>query len=317
MLLVSFLLLGVFVTILVTSAKLVESSFTRIASKFRINEFILGFFVLAIITSLPEISIALASSNEVPELSLGNLIGATIVLLTLVLGISAIKYKGIEFKGKFSEKEVLIGIITILLMVAVVLDAYLSIVDGIILLGAYGAFIYYLYKKLSGAERTNLYMNLDTSKPIKYFFLGLVGAVGIIVSSFYVVQTSVDIAGMLGISNTFIGILLLAVGTNLPEITILLTSKKEEEVDLAVGGLFGSACVNVAILGLLTLTSRGFEVKDMMSLATGLALLVFSSILLLFLSWTGKKLTRAEGFLLVAAYIAFVTTEIIVITTQV
>jgi cation:H+ antiporter len=313
MLLISLLLLGVFVALLVTSAKLVESSFSRIASKFRINEFILGFFVLAIITSLPEISIALASSHVVPELSLGNLIGATIVLLTLVLGISAIKYKGIEFKGKFSEKEVLIGIITILLMVAVVLDGYLSIFDGLILLGAYSAFIYYLYKRFSGAEKTNLFVDLDNSKPIKYFLLGLVGAVGIIVSSFYVVQTSVDIAEMLGISNTLIGILLLAVGTNLPEITILLTSKKDGEVDLAIGGLFGSACVNVAILGLLALTSGGFSVEDMLSLASGLVLLVFSSILLLFLSWTGKKLTRAEGFLLVAAYIAFVTTEIIII----
>ena len=316
-LLLSLLLLGALVAILVTSAKMVESSFVRIASKFRVNEFLLGFFVLAIITSLPEISIALVSSNEVPELSLGNLIGATIVILTLILGLSAIKYKGIEFKGKFSEKEVILGLLTILLMVAVVLDGAVSILDGVILIGAYSLFVYHLYMKFSSSGQPNFFLNLDTSKPIKYFFLGLLGAVGIIISSFYVVETSVDIAEMLGISKTFIGILILALGTNLPEITILLTSKNDDEKELAIGGFFGSACVNVAILGLLAITSRGFEIREMISLSTGLVILVLSVFLLLYFSWTGRKLSKTEGYLMIAAYIAFVVTEIVVLSSEI
>lgn len=312
-LLFQFLLLGALLAVLVTSAKLVESSFIKISSRFRVNEFLLGFFVLAIVTSLPEISIALVSSNEVPELSLGNLIGATIVILTLILGISAIKYKGIEFKGKFSEKDVIVGMATILLMVVLIADGNVTVLDGAIMIGAYGVFIYHLYRNFTNTEQPALYLNLDMKNPIKFFAIGVLGALGIIISSFYVVSTSVDIANILGVSETFIGILVLAVGTNLPELTILLTSKNLEEETLAVGGFFGSACINVAIIGLLAVTSRGFQLESMLGIASGLVILVFAIVLFIILSWTGKKLSRTEGMLMIAVYIAFAITELLVL----
>lgn len=312
-----FILLIGLIIVLVLSAKLVEGAFVHIANKFRINEFILGFFILAIITSLPEISIALVSSNESPELSVGNLIGATIVILTLVIGLSAIKYKGIEFKGRFSEKEVLLGLFTLFLMVAVLYDSSLNVFESILLLTSYSVFIYYIYRKFSKKAPVSFFLVLDNTRPIKLFLTGLVGIVGIIISSSYIVSTAGDIASLLGISETLIGILMLAVGTNLPEITILLTSKQAEEQELAVGNFFGSACVNVAILGLLGITSRGFQIDGFLSIVSGGVILIFAIFLFLVFSWSGKKLSRTEGFLLIAVYLAFLITELLILSSEV
>lgn len=312
--LVLFLLALIFV--LVLSAKLVETSFIHISNRFKVNEFFLGFFILAIVTSLPETSIALVSSSESPELSLGNLLGATIVILTLILGISAIRYKGINFKGKFGEKEVLIGLLTILLMVLVISDGTLTLLDSAVLVISYGTFIYYLYKKFNIQGIKRLHLKIDTTNPFKVFAQGLVGVVGIILSSSYIVSSAEQVALNLGVSQTVIGILMLAIGTNLPEITILLTAKKLEEEELAIGSFFGSACVNVAILGILGLTSRGFEISDYISVVSALVILTVTIILFTIFSWTSRKLSKYEGMLLLSMYVAFLTAEIIILLSQ-
>lgn len=312
--LVLFLLALIFV--LVLSAKLVETSFIHISNRFKVNEFFLGFFILAIVTSLPETSIALVSSSESPELSLGNLLGATIVILTLILGISAIRYKGINFKGKFSEKEVVIGLLTILLMVLLISDGVLTVIDSAILVISYGAFIYYLYKIFNIKGIRRLHLNIDTTNPIKVFAQGLVGIVGIILSSSYIVSSAEQVALNIGVSQTVIGLLMLAIGTNLPEITILLTAKRLEEEELAVGSFFGSACVNVAILGILGITSRGFEITDYLSVVSASVILTVAIIFFTIFSWTSRKLSKSEGILLLSVYFAFLMAEVLILFTN-
>jgi cation:H+ antiporter len=305
--------LVVLIGALVTSAKLVEGSFTAISSKFKINQFILGFFAISIITSLPEISIALMSSNTSPELSLGNLIGASIVILTLIIGISAIKYNGIEFKKKFSQKEVSIGLLLVLLIVIVTSDRTLSVLDGIILLLSYALFILYLYKRFSSTENKSLYTKINNTRTLNIFIKGTVGIFGIIISSSYVVSTAEIIALNFGIPQAVIGILMLAIGTNLPELTLLIISKAKESSDIIIGGFFGSVCVNVASLGVLAIISGGFEITGFMNIVSGIVILFLTIVTFLIFSWTGKKLSKTEGILLVVLYGVFVLSEIIIL----
>jgi cation:H+ antiporter len=134
----------------------------------------------------------------------------------------------------------------------------------------------------------------------------------LIVASSYVVQLSESLASIIGVTESLIGILILAVGTNLPELTIMLTSKGDEEEKLALGNLFGSACVNAGILGLLSVLAGGFEIKDFESIVTGIVILALALILFTYFSWTGRKIDRFEGFLLIGLYVAMIITEIIV-----
>jgi cation:H+ antiporter len=303
------------VIILVFSAKLVESAFVHVSHKLKINEFFLGFVVLGIITSLPEITIAALSSIEIPQLSLGNLIGATIVVLCLILGMSAVKYKEISFKGRFSEKEVFYGLITFAVMIIVLLDANITIIDSFILLGAYSLFVFHLYRKF-GTKRAaqKLFLKLENANPIKIFLTGVVGIVALLISSSFIVSTAEQIANNLGIAASLIGIIFLAIGTNLPEITILIISKNREEEDLAIGNFFGSACVNVAILGLLGLTSQGFVITSFSTIIISMVILTLAVVFFAIFSWTGRKLSWREGILLVSLYVSFVIAELIALS---
>lgn len=302
---------AVSVVCLVTSARIIETSFVEFAHKFKINEFFLGFVVLGLVTSLPEISVAIFSSSKNPELSTGNLIGATTVILTLIIGISAIKYRNLSFESKFAEKEVIFGIFVLSAMVLAVIDQRLVLIEGIILLAAYCAYIFYLNRKLNSKKDKVFFLNISTKKTSNVLLRIIIGIVVLLISSSYAVDLSQQLALSLGVSESFVGIILLAIGTNLPEITILLTSKTAEQENLALGNFFGSACVNTGVLGMLAILSNGFELQDFPSIIIGIVILVFALVLFAIFSWTGRKIDRVEGILLITLYIALLLAELL------
>lgn len=306
------LLLAVAVIALVVSARYVEKSFIEFAHKFKINEFFLGFVILGLVTSLPEITIALFASKEAPQLSMGNLIGATTVLLTLIIGISAVKYKNISFTGKFAEKEVVAGILLMSAMILVFVDRNVAFVEGVILLAFYALYTLYLSEKLNNKKERVFYLNISTEKTPAVLMKLIVGCITLIIASSYVVTFSEDLAKLIGISESLIGILLLAIGTNLPEITILILAKTSDEQKLALGNFFGSACVNAGILGLLAILSGGFVITDFETVVTGIVILALSLLYFAYFSWTGRKIDRREGILLIALYAAMIITEILI-----
>lgn len=296
--------------ILVSSARIIEKSFIHIAHKIKVNEFFLGFAVLAIITTLPEISIVLFSSRTNPELSLGNLYGGTIIMLTLIIGISAIKFKNIKFGGGFAEGEVLLGVIVLASSIIPVLDNNFSILEGILGVLIYILYIIFLYFIFKRRTPPRLYTFIDTMKPTKLIVLAVIGMFGLMISSALTVVTAENIANILDVSDIFIGLFVLGLGTNLPEITIMITSRSNEEQNLALGNFFGSACVNVGVLGMLAILAGGFNITGISSLLISLTILIIALFLFSVFSWTGRKLDRTEGAILVALFIALVIAEI-------
>jgi cation:H+ antiporter len=309
---VNILLCGAFLIILIYSAKLVEHSFVEIGKIFRINEFFLGFVVLGIVTSLPEISIAIFSSEHHPEISAGNLIGATTVILTLIIGLTAIKYKVIKFQSSFTAKEIVGGIGTIFVAIFTLVDGYLSYTEGIILFLTYVGYLVFLNQKMWKLGRQVLYLTLDTSI-YKLIIVSIIGAFMLLFSSSQIVNNLEVIVESIGISGTFVGLVLLSIGTNLPEITILLTAKGGSEEELALGNFFGSACVNVGVLGLLGLISNGFQIQDASALILGLFFLFFALILFIFFVLTERTVNKREGMLLVSIYVAMIISQIILV----
>jgi len=305
--------LVIFLLVLVKSAQLVEGSFEFLSKKLKISEFFTGFVILSIITSLPEMSISVLSSQEVPELSVGNLIGATTVLLTLVIGLSAVKYGKLEFKSRFKEKEVLMGIGLIGFMVICILDRYISIPEGIALLSLYFSYIGYLNHKFN-QKSLKKSANIEIRKLSKLLGKAGLGIILLLISSSVIVKLAESLAITLSISPAIIGILILAVGTNLPEITILLISKKtKDDEDLALGNFFGSACVNPGILGLLAIMAGGVKIDSFVVIISYNVILVLTLILFAIATWTGKKVTKTEGYMLAALYIALLISEFAII----
>jgi cation:H+ antiporter len=305
------LLSGVFLMILIYSAKIVEHSFVQFGKMYRINEFFLGFVVLGVVTTLPEISIAIFSSEHHPELSAGNLIGATTVILTFIIGLSAIKYKVLKFQSSFTAKEIIGGIGTIFFMIFALLDGYLSYVEGGLLILAYVSYLVFLNRKMWKLGRQVLYLSLDETPIYRLILMALIGIAALLFSSSQIVNNLEVIVDSLGISGTFVGLVLLSIGTNLPEVTILLTAKGNSEEELALGNFFGSACVNVGVLGLLGIMANGFAIADLSTLLLGLFFLFFALVLFIVFMLSDRSLNKREGILLVSVYVAMIVSQII------
>jgi cation:H+ antiporter len=219
------LLLSLF--ILGKSASFLITAITRIGFFLRLSQFLTGFILLGVATSTPEISVAINSTlSQNPQLSLGNLIGANVVLLTLISGIAAILAKGVEIKKDLSNPGRLFQIgLLISAPLPLLLDSYLSRLDGVFLLFLYVIYIYYIYRQRPN-QSPPLTEQLLNYKIINTLLLALTGIIGLFLSSKAVVFSSLKIAEFFNAPVLIVGLLILSVGTNLPEITITFTAIK-------------------------------------------------------------------------------------------
>jgi cation:H+ antiporter len=298
---------------LIKSADLIEETFVYISKKLKVSEFFLGFFVLSIVSSLPELAIAVNSAQTAPELSLGNLLGATLILMTLVVGMSAIRFQSVNFQGRFREREMIGGLIVILMSVVFVFDRKLEIWEGVFMIIAYLALIADVRKQFTHKKLEELKQEVPAEKMYKLLVKSLVGTVILLIASNLAVDSVIKIAEDLEISSAIIGLFVLAIGTNTPELTLMFRSKNSDQSKLAIGNFIGSAVFNTPTLGLLTILSGGFEIKNFEGLVPVMVIITFASFLFLLFSWTGRKITHIEGAMLVGVYLSLVITEVILL----
>jgi cation:H+ antiporter len=297
--------------LLVKSAELIEEAFVLVAKRVGISPFLIGFFVIATMSSLPEASVAVSSAiDQAPQLSVGNLLGASFTLMTLVVGLNAIKHKEIPFNGKFGIMQVLASVVVLMLQVIVLIDGQLTFSEGLILLGGYAVFIIYMFKHLTTHKKLHEKAPIEAGVIGRLMLKGVVGLLGLIFLSKFTVDTAVQLADLLEIPKSLIGVLVLGIGTNLPEITILFTSKTKAATNLAVGNFLGSATLNTGIMGFLAIIAphqfNSIYVLIVPLIFTGVGLAIFG-----YISLTGKKITAKEAYLLVSIYAIFVVAQIL------
>ncbi|HRI05657.1 MAG TPA: sodium:calcium antiporter [Candidatus Dojkabacteria bacterium] len=298
----------VLIFLLVKSADLIESSFVGISRRLGVNTFLIGFVILAMTSSLPETFVAInAASSGYSGLSVGNIVGATIILLTLVIGISAIKNKSLPFKGMYSTKEVLFSLAIIYAQILVLIDGRMDWMEGIFLLALYSGFVVYIIAKSKVWEITNNHSNRKLSTLLIKSILGIAG---LILSANLTVSTALGLAEALNTPPLIIGLLVLGIGTNLPEIVIMLRSKNGDMGKLAAGNFIGSATFNSAVLGLLILI-RPTTLVNFTSLIPALILLSITIFMFSLMVINDRTITRKEGYILLFIYAVYITSELI------
>ncbi len=306
--------IAILLFILVQAAEYVEDAFVYLARKLKVNEFFVGFGILGIVTSLPEIAIAASSSSDAPELSIGNLLGATLILLTLIIGGSILKYGNLSFRGKFGQYEIILSLLSISLIVGLLLDKTLSVTDGVFLMASYGVYLFYISNKFKNKQHARQ-AKVFASKVFAKFLKAAFSIIILLVASSLLVDVSVELASLLEVSESLIGLFVVAIGTNIPEITLLLTSPKEEDKvkNLVIGNFIGSASANVGIAGFLAIMSSGFTFTNFLAIIPVCVLLSFVLVLFMWFSWTGKEITKKEATLLILLYFVFLITELIIL----
>ncbi|HPM46109.1 MAG TPA: hypothetical protein PL056_03460 [bacterium] len=278
---------------------------SRLAESFNISKYIVGFIIVAFISILPETLISINSAiSDIPEFGLGTLFGSNIADLSLIFAILII-YAG---RGMKIESKVLKNVrlypFFLLLPLLFGLNGYYSRIEGLFLIIA-GIIFYYLVFKNGIDVSANL---RNGNGKYKSFLFLIISMVLLLIGSHFTVTSATALAHALKITPILIGMLVVSLGTTMPELFFSLKAVKRKDDGLAVGDIMGSVLADATIVvGILaTISPFFFPVKIVY--ITGVFMAISSFILLKFMK-TGKLITKNEGYLLLLFWVVYVVVE--------
>lgn len=302
--------------ILSRSSIFLVNSLINISKFLKLKEYVVAFVIMGIATSLPEFFVAISSSFEkVGQLSFGNIIGANILNITLVVGlVTLISKKSFILPQLFVKDAWLIFLIAMTPFVLLG-DGAFSKFDALVLVLLYVWYLVRLFENYFQPKKIFNNSNLFTGKGI----LGEVGKVffGIILllfSSIIIVETSKNIAVSMGLDLTIFGVLIIAIGTTLPEIIFSLRSFRLDHQELAFGNALGSIAVNSALILPISIFVSPFSVPHTISyFITFISFFVIFWIFNLIVTKKTGILGRNEALILISLYIIFVAISLVFI----
>ena len=289
------------------SADLIVLNLRKTGEKLGIKIFILG-IILGIMTSTPEMAIGINSTlMNVPDMSFGNLVGGTIVLLALILGISLILNR--KIKTEENSWPFLATLIVLFMPLILAFKGRLNEIDGIIMIISYILIVYFLYKKNKSINWPKIEI-VNSKEIIKHIFWILIGIVLLTIISDLIVKTTMFVLRNHNISPFIIGLLFYSIGTNLPELIIAIRSFKRKVEELSFSNLIGSAISNVLMLGFLSFIKPidiNIDVAYFFLIIFNISLFV----LIYIFYRTDQLLSRREGFVLLMMYLVFIGGQIV------
>jgi cation:H+ antiporter len=307
--LLQFVILIVSLVLLGKSAHLVMQSLVAIGKRLRLSDFVIGFFVLGLATSLPEFLVGMnAVADDIPQLSFGNLIGASLVLFTLVSGLAAVVNNGVGVKRRYSGTELSFVSLLVLLPILLAANGILSKTDGLLLIAAYAGYVLFTFLRKALVVMQEIAASGFTM--IRIFLYFIFGTIGMFVFSNYAVDAIAFLAGRFQLPLFLTGLLVLGVGTNLPELALAFRASREGHRDLVLGDILGSAAANTLIVGFVAFL-RPFSLPSIEPLLVGGLFLVIALILFGKFARSGHVISSREGWVLVGLYILFVLSEIL------
>ena len=287
---------------------------SRIARILKWKEFAVASLLMAIGSSLPEFFVGIVSGiNEKPQLSFGNVLGSNIVALTLVIFIATLFLKTIKINREAIKKSVSLAVIYIVLPFLLIFDGRLSRIDGFILIISFIFYLRHFFLQQQKFEKPFDHFQKTPQEKLKIFFkeLGffLLSLILFLLSAEGIIFAAGEICSATHISLAIMGILGIALGTSLPEITFTIRSIKMGHKEMVLGDALGSVMVNTGLVLGTTVLISPFEIKY-----TGLYFnsLIFSfliAVLFFLFARTKNEINRKEGLILFSLYLLFVIIE--------
>jgi len=278
----------------------------RLAQSFKISPFIIGATVIGFGTSTPELAVSLmASLQDSGDLALGNVIGSNITNIGLVLGLTALIVPLTIEKQRFIDESPPL-IITSLIIVVFAWNNYLGRTEGFIMSCL---LVIYLWRAFRTKEKTDLDLSEDHlfseyGGSSFQTLLVILGIIMLILGANWMVEGATGIARKLGVSEWFIGVSIVALGTSLPELISSLIAAKKGHGEMAIGNAFGSNIFNILmVIGTTSLVqplSIGEEIYTDLIYTTAL------TCLLLLLIGMGNVISKRDGIILIVCYGAYV-----------
>lgn len=284
---------------------------STLARKYHISELAIGLTIVAFGTSAPELVVnVLASAAGHADIAFGNVIGSNNFNLLLILGLSGL-IAPIAVSAGTVWKEIPMSLIAALALLLLANDQLfgstpmiLSRVDGIILLGLFALFLFYIYKNM----RTE---NSDTASPqiqrsvFKTVIFIIAGLGSLILGGRLVVNSAVEIARFFQLSEKLIGLTIVAAGTSLPELVTSLVAVKKKSNDIAVGNILGSNIFNIFLILGISSTIRPMPFSIAFNIDITILLAATAALFIAMFTGVRKKLDRWEAGLFVASFAGY------------
>ena len=293
--------------LVIKGATLATKYSAKLADSFKLSKYIIGFVVVAFISILPETLISINSAIQgIPAFGLGTLFGSNVADLTLIFAILIIySARGIKIESKVL-KEVRTYPLFLLLPLVFGLNGYYSRTEGGFLI-AVGIMFYYLILRRTVDTFSGIH---NGNGKYKNLFLLVFAMAILLVGSHFVVTSATDLASALKVSPILIGMLVVGLGTTMPEFLFSLKSMEKTDDGLAIGDILGTVLADATIVvGILAFISP-FNFPVEIVYVTGTFMLIASVILLRFMR-SGRVITKKEGYYLLLFWVIYAITEFI------
>lgn len=298
--------------LLVAGANYFVDGAAGIAKRLKVSALLIGLTVVAFGTSAPEVAVSISASLKGNNgIALGNVLGSNIFNLSFILGAAAIIFP-LSVERQTIKKEIPIMILSALSLFALgvdsVIDQNSNIVisrgDGLMLLLLFASFLYYVIEVARNSrEVVELLDNPIEGCTFKLIIKTAGGLAFIIAGGYLVVESAVEIAVSLGLSQTFIGLTIVAIGTSLPELVTSIIASIKKNPEIAVGNVVGSNIFNAFfILGASAVIS---PIAVNSSLIIDMTFNIILSFILLFFSISHRSISKKEGGALLLTFFAY------------
>lgn len=303
--------------VLVRSGTWVVRSLIRIAKYLQMREFVLAFILMAFTTTIPELFVGIISGfHGRAELSFGNILGSNIINLTLAVGIGVLVARGLKCEGVIIQRSALYTVVIAFLPILLMLDKEISRIDGLILILA---LLVYLHRLFYQKERfTKVFNNAFGGGWLRFklflkdlgVFLG--GLVLLLLSAEGIVWSASYLAQAIGLPLVIIGALIVALGTNLPEITFGIKAITMGHQEMVLGNLLGAVVVNSTLVLGITVLISPLVISRFSPYLIAIAFIILASLFFALFSRTGREITKKEALFLLLIYFLFVVLEILI-----
>lgn len=310
--------------VLIKGADMLVKGASSLARNMGASAFLIGLTVVSFGTTVPELVVNLSASfHGNPGIAIGNVIGSNITNILLVLGLSAFLVP-VAIRKSIVRKQMPIALLAVLIVGLLANDVLFmksdsSVIDredGAMLLALFAMYVYYIYslarkgKPKKEVEESGRLKADGRAKSAAFILLGIVG---VAVGGGWVVDGAVAMAGAFGVSETLIGLTIIAVGTSVPELATAVVAVYRKASSLAVGNIVGANILNMFwILGLSALISP-IGIEDVRNL--DIAVMVSATLILMgLMTWfaRGQMLTRMHGAMFLAIYAVYMALSVII-----
>ena len=292
--------------LLIKGADIFVDGSSSIAKIFRVPSIIIGLTIVALGTSAPEMAVSIAAAYKGQnEIALSNVVGSNIFNLLVVVGMCALLKTLVPAKD-IVFRDLPVSILCAAAILVFCLGGHISRLEGLLLIAGGAVYIGFLVTKTIKHQKSEVRkeetdeVRMGTVQSLVYIAIGVVG---IVFGGNLVVDSAKDIAAAFGLSQTLIGLTIVACGTSLPELVTSIVASKKGENELALGNVVGSNIFNILFVLGISATISPFSTNEFAVWDVGI--LLAASILFAVLLFLKRKVSRIPGAVMLLSYVSY------------